>query len=99
MYLDTEEQFPSTKEKPGQWVGIAHNVGDLFCWKIFDKEKEIIIKRSVINLRCTKQHLAVEQELKEMYGLDPVEATDVSDSDLSLTSAKQRIEPDPTCKT
>jgi hypothetical protein len=98
VYLDTEEKFPSTKEKPGRWVGIAHNVGDLFCWKIFDEEKEIIIERSVINSRRTKQHLAVEQELQEMYGLDPRNDKDSSDSDLSLTSQKQKIESDPTRK-
>jgi hypothetical protein len=95
VYLDTEEQFPSTKEKPGRWLGIAHNVGDLFCWKIFDEEKELIIERSVINSRRTKQHLAVEKELQEMYGLDPTVDPVSSDSELSLTSTKQKVETDP----
>jgi hypothetical protein len=36
-FLDTEEKFPSTKKKLGRWLGVAHNVGNFFCWKIYDE--------------------------------------------------------------
>jgi hypothetical protein len=94
VYLDTEEQYPATKEKPGRWLGIAHNVGDFFCWKIYDEEKEIILERSVISSRREKPHLHVEQELKELYGIEGSDAEASSESDMSLTSTKQKVETD-----
>jgi hypothetical protein len=94
VYLDTEEQYPATKEKPGRWLGIAHNVGDFFCWKIYDEEKEIILERSVINSRRTKPHLHVEQELKELYGIEGSDDDASSESDMSITSTKQKVETD-----
>jgi hypothetical protein len=54
VFLDTEEKFPSTKEKLGRWVGVAQNVGDFFCWKIYDELTETIIERSTITSRLYK---------------------------------------------
>jgi hypothetical protein len=65
-YLDSEEKFPSTKEKLGRWVGVAHNVGDFFCWKIYDETTEVIIERSVIASRLKNPNLAAEAEFKRL---------------------------------
>jgi hypothetical protein len=89
-YLDTEEKYPSTKEKPGRWLGIAHNVGDFFCWKIYDEEKEIIIERSVVSSRRHKQNLAVEQELKELFGIEQQQGECSSDSDISFAEVEHK---------
>ena len=36
LYLDSEDSWPSTKERIGRWLGVAENIGDfLTCW-IFD---------------------------------------------------------------
>jgi hypothetical protein len=92
--LDTKEQYPATKEKPGRWLGISHNVGDFFCWMIYDEEKEIILERSIINSRREKPHLNIEQELKEFYGIEGSNADASSESDMSLTSTMQKVETD-----
>jgi hypothetical protein len=89
VYLDTEEKYPSTKEKPGRWLGIAHNVGDFFSWKIYDEEKELIIERSVVNSRRHKPNFAVEQELKELFGIEQ-QGDCSSDSDISFAEMEQK---------
>jgi hypothetical protein len=32
VYQDHEDIWPSTKERPGRWVGIVHNVGDTLTY-------------------------------------------------------------------
>ena len=34
LYLDSEESWPRTKERPGHWVGVAHNIGDSLTFYI-----------------------------------------------------------------
>ncbi len=40
-YLDPDDKLPSTKYKPAQWLGVAHNVGNTmtFCLPSKDTEK------------------------------------------------------------
>ena len=47
-YLDTSESFPSTKEKPGCWMGVAKNVGDALTYEILTDDTRQIIKRSIV---------------------------------------------------
>ena len=37
-YLDLQTSFPSLKEKPGHWLGVAHNVGDNLTYRISCKD-------------------------------------------------------------
>ena len=48
LYLDTDETFPSSKEKPGWWVGVANNVGDAMTFKILTEDSHKVVHRSVI---------------------------------------------------
>jgi hypothetical protein len=48
LYLDPDESFPSSKEKPGWWLGVAHNVGDTMTFKILTNDNKKIIFRSVL---------------------------------------------------
>ena len=48
LYLDSDETFPSSKEKPGWWVGVANNVGDAMTFKILTEDTHKVIHRSVI---------------------------------------------------
>jgi hypothetical protein len=48
LYLDTDESFPSSKEKPGWWVGVANNVGDALTFKILTEDTHKVIHRSVV---------------------------------------------------
>jgi hypothetical protein len=48
FYLDSDETFPSSKEKPGWWVGVARNVGDTMTFKILTDDSHKVVHRSVI---------------------------------------------------
>ena len=48
LYLDSDETFPSSKEKPGWWVGVANNVGDAMTFKILTEDTHKVVHRSVI---------------------------------------------------
>jgi len=42
LFLDTEESWPATREHPGRWLGVAHNVGDeLTYWVLDDQSKQV----------------------------------------------------------
>jgi len=42
LFLDTEESWPATREQPGWWLGVAHNVGDeLTYWVLDDQLKQV----------------------------------------------------------
>jgi hypothetical protein len=88
-YLDSEEKFPSTKEKLGRWVGVAHNVGDFFCWKIYDETTEVIIERSVIASRLKNPNLAAEAEFKRMT-TPPMTGETTRTARVQSTSAMKR---------
>ena len=48
LFLDTEDTFPSTKECPGYWLGVADSVGDVLTFKILTADTMRIIYRSVV---------------------------------------------------
>ena len=48
LYLDHEESWPSSKERPGYWVGVAENVGDILTYWIFDDQTKKLVARSVV---------------------------------------------------
>ena len=48
LYLDHEETWPNTKERPGRWLGIAHNIGDCLTYWVLDDQTKRVLARSVI---------------------------------------------------
>jgi len=48
LYLDHEETWPSSKERTGYWVGVAHNIGDAMTYWIFDDQTKKLVARSVV---------------------------------------------------
>ena len=48
LYLDHEQSWPSSSERSGRWVGIAHNVGDTLTHWILDDQSKRILARSVV---------------------------------------------------
>jgi hypothetical protein len=46
--LDTQMKIPSTKECPGYWLGVAHNVGNRLAYVILTANTRQIIAHSVI---------------------------------------------------
>ena len=48
LYLDHEGSWPSSKERPGYWVGVAKNVGDNLTYWIFDDQMKRLLARSVV---------------------------------------------------
>ena len=48
LYLDPTASFPESKEKPGYFVGFAHNVGDFLTFKILKEDMKTVIHRSVV---------------------------------------------------
>ena len=48
LYLDHEETWPSSKERAGRWVGIAHNIGDTLTYWILDDQTNCLLAQSVV---------------------------------------------------
>lgn len=48
LYLDHEDHWPATKERPGRWLGVAHNVGDILTYWILDDQTKRVLARSVV---------------------------------------------------
>ena len=48
LYLDHEEPWPHSKERPGYWVGVAHNIGDALTYWIYDDQAKRLLARSVV---------------------------------------------------
>ena len=48
LYLDPEEKFPYSKEKPGYFVGWEDNVGDALTYVILTKDKKTLLHRSMV---------------------------------------------------
>ena len=48
LYLDPKAKFPQTQEKPGYFVGFAHNVGDHLTFKILKEDMRTVLHRSVV---------------------------------------------------
>ena len=46
FYLDDDKKFPSTKVKPGYWVGVCTNAGDHLTFNIIDAKTKEIVKHS-----------------------------------------------------
>ena len=43
LFLDHESEWPSSKERSGKWVGLAHGIGDsLTFWVLDDQSKYIL---------------------------------------------------------
>ena len=43
LYLDVEAKFPKSKERPGYWLGVAHNIGDALTFWVLDAEKGSVL--------------------------------------------------------
>ena len=48
LYLDNEESWPASKERPGYWLGLAKNVGDILTYWIYDDQMKMALTRSVV---------------------------------------------------
>ena len=48
LYLNHEEKWPHSNERPGYWVGVAHNVGDPLTYWIYDDQAKRLFARSVV---------------------------------------------------
>ena len=68
-YLDYTS-FPQTQEKPGHWVGVAPNVGDMLCYEILT-ERNTIINRSAVRTALTDEHQ--NRRLGERFPTEPQE--------------------------
>ena len=48
LYLDSEDSWPSSKERVGYWLGIADNIRDFLTFWIMDTQTKQVLARSVI---------------------------------------------------
>jgi len=48
LYLDSDEKFPESTEKPGWFVGFSKNIGDHMTWKVLMEDKKTVLVRSVV---------------------------------------------------
>ncbi len=56
LYLDCESSFPSSKELPGYFVGVADNVGDKLTFRILTEDTRQVICRSVVRSAKDDKH-------------------------------------------
>jgi hypothetical protein len=47
-FLDIQMKFPTTKERPGYWLGVAHNIGDALTYIILTVDTRQTIEGCVI---------------------------------------------------
>ncbi len=48
LYLDHEETWPNTKERPGRWLGVAYNIGDCLTYWILNDQTKRVLARSAV---------------------------------------------------
>ncbi len=53
---DLTGYFPDTREFPGNWLGVSHNVGDALCFKVFNTDTHKVLERSVFRSALTFIH-------------------------------------------
>jgi hypothetical protein len=76
FYLDDDEKFPSTKAKPGYWVGVCTHTGDHLTFNIVDvKTKEIVkcsnIKSARISANPTSNVFTKIHDLEPTTEVEP----------------------------
>ena len=84
LFLDHESDWPSSNERSGRWIGIAHGIGDTLTFWILDDQSKHILAHSLVrpftkNLRVKwdptlAEHPKVNSRTKEYVnqGLDTV---------------------------
>ena len=48
LVLDTEASWPASKEKTVQYLGVAHNIGDVLTFLVYDEASRFVLARSVL---------------------------------------------------
>ena len=46
--MDTEATWPASKEKPVRYLGVAHNIGDILTFLVYDEASHFVLARSVL---------------------------------------------------
>ena len=94
LYLDPTSKFPHSKEKPGYFVGFAHNSGDALTFKILREDHKTVLVRSVVRPRNDPNHPNKRVTFQE----DKEEATPViitedneNNQEQSLTNDRNKI--------
>lgn len=90
-YLDCDQSFPSSKERPGYFLGPAHHVGDALTYRVRDAVTHQEIYRSVVraaddptkpNLRVQfEQSIEDTSEQDKRGGLPTIFETDIDHDD------------------
>src|SRR4051812_27325025 len=105
LFLDHESEWPSSNERAGRWIGIAHGIGDSLTFWILDDQSKYILAQSVVrpyvqNLRVKwdptlAEHPVVKSKkgVKEYVnqGLDVVTLA-VPKTDKPMTRAQGRLQ-------
>ncbi|HYX14539.1 MAG TPA: hypothetical protein VE944_09245, partial [Nostoc sp.] len=63
LYLDHESVWPSSKERAGRWVGVAHNIGDTLTYWILDDQTKQVLARSVVRPFCQNHRVKWDSSL------------------------------------
>ena len=67
LVLDSEESWPSSKEKPARYLGVAQNVGDLLTFRVYNKQSRYVLACSVIRSATVSpnHHVKWDSELQQ----------------------------------
>ena len=64
LVLDTEETWPSSKEKPVRYLGVAHNIGDILTFLVFDVSTRMVLARRVLRPATLNKRVQWDPELQ-----------------------------------
>jgi len=96
IYLVPSETFPSNKQKPGRWLGVADNVGDVMTYYVIDVQSKKILVRSVVRPMTAQEvkHYARELHKCTMHFVVPQDQR--ADYAAMYEGEMQQEEPSPT---
>ena len=78
FYLDDDEKFPSTKAKPGYWVGVCTHAGDHLTFNIVDaKTKEIVECSNIKSARISAN--PTSDVFTKIHDLEPTMEVETKD--------------------
>src|SRR5688500_15443933 len=96
LYLDHEEVWPSSKERAGRWVGVAHNIGDSLTYWILDDQIKQVLARSVVRPFCKNHRVKWDSSLINWDTKKPTasHAGDVMPKDVNQFDSREVLESD-----
>ncbi len=104
VYFKVDNQAPNSKEAPGYWMGISHEVGDAMTYWIYSDKTKKVTQRSVVrstdpNKRGTSNlRVKFETDISDHQEPETVDPENIMD-DVAVLFIPQRLNLSPNTQT